>query len=225
MLNNPRAHKEAFYGGFARVGKALGHPARLELLDLLAQRPRSVEELAGLSSQSVANASQHLQTLWRAGLVAREKRGLYVTYRLASDDVARLFGTLREVARAHLAEIESAARRFLDDGRDESIDAAELRERLRHGSAIVIDVRPSDEFAAAHLPGAISVPLATLEQRLATLPKRKEVIAYCRGPYCVLAIEAVRLLRASGRRARRLEDGVREWRGRGFPIEPEGATS
>jgi rhodanese-related sulfurtransferase/DNA-binding transcriptional ArsR family regulator len=220
-----RDHKEAFFGAFARVGKALGHPARLELLDLLSQAPRTVDELARLSAQSVANASQHLQTLWRAGLVAREKKGLFVTYRLASDDVARLYAALRDVARAHVAEVERAARRFLDDARDGPIDAGELRARILDGSAIVIDVRPREEFEAAHLPGALSIPLSELEQRLAKLPKRKEIIVYCRGPYCVLAVEAVRILRASGRRARRLEDGVREWRARGLSLSHEGATS
>lgn len=216
-----RDHKDAFYGGFARVGKALGHPARLELLDLLSQAPRTVDELSTLSSQSVANTSQHLQSLWRAGLVAREKKGLFVTYRLASDEVAVLFRALRDLARSHVAEVERAARRFLEEEGNEPIDASELRERLRDGSAIVVDVRPSEEFAAAHVAGAISIPLAELEQRLEKLPKRKEIIAYCRGPYCVLAIEAVKMLRGSGRRARRLEDGVREWSARGFSISRE----
>ena len=215
-----RRHKDAFYGAFARVGKALGHPARLELLDLLSQAPRTVDDLATLSSQSVANASQHLQTLWRSGLVARERKGHFVTYRLASDDVASLFASLRGVAHAHLAEVEGAARRFLDDGDDEALEAEDLRQRVREGSALVIDVRPAEEYAAGHLPGAVSIPLAELEERLAKLPKRKEVIAYCRGPYCVLAVEAVRLLRASGRRAHRLEDGVREWSARGLPLAP-----
>ncbi len=217
-LNNGPPHKTAFYGAFARVGQALGHPTRLELLDVLAQAPRTVEALATACGRSVASTSQHLQTLWRAGLVARDKDGLYVTYRLASDDVGTLYRTLRDVARAHLAEVEQAARSFLDEGADEPIDADELRERVRRGKAVVIDVRPPEEFAAAHLPDAISVPLGELEARLASLPKRKEIVAYCRGPYCVLAVEAVRLLRASGRRARRLEDGVREWGARGLPI-------
>lgn len=198
------------------MGKALGHPTRLELLDLLAQAPRTVEALATSCGRSVASTSQHLQTLWGAGLVAREKEGLYVTYRLTSDDVASLYRALRDVARSHVAEVEQAARRFLDEGTDEPIDAVELSDRLLRGAAIVIDVRPAKEFAEAHLPGAISVPLAELEGRLATLPKRKEIIAYCRGPYCVLSVEAVRVLRASGRRARRLEDGVREWSARGL---------
>ncbi len=215
---NTRAHKDAFYGAFAAVGKALGHPVRLELLDLLTQAPRTVDELATLSVQSVANTSQHLQVLFRAGLVSRDKRGLHVTYRLAGDDVERLFTGLREVARAHVAEVERATRRFLDEGTEEPIDAAELRARLRDGGVLLIDVRPPEEFAAAHLPGAVSVPLDELEERLRSLPKRKEIVAYCRGPYCVLALEAVRALRASGRRARRLEDGVREWSARGFPI-------
>lgn len=220
-MNKGTGHKEAFYTAFSRVGKALGHPTRLELLDLLAQAPRTVESLAAACGQSVASTSQHLQTLWRSGLVARDKQGLHVTYRLASDDVGALYRVLREVARAQVAEVEQGARRFLDAGVDEPIGALELRERLRRGAAIVIDVRPPEEFAAAHLPGAISVPLTELEARLSALPKRKEIVAYCRGPYCVLALEAVRALRASGRRARRLEDGVREWSARGLPLAGE----
>ncbi|MBZ0117411.1 MAG: metalloregulator ArsR/SmtB family transcription factor [Sandaracinaceae bacterium] len=217
----PREHKDVFFGAFARVGKALAHPARLELLDLLAQAPRTVDELASLSTLSVANASQHLQSLWRAGLVTRDKRGLYVTYRLASPQVVALYDALREVARAQLAEVERAARKFLDDGGEDSIEAAELQDRLRKGTAIVIDVRPPEEFAAAHLDGALSVPLEELRARIASLPKRKEIVAYCRGPYCVLAVEAVRVLRASGRRARRLADGVNEWSARGLPVQHE----
>ena len=212
-------HKPLFFGAFARVGKALGHPTRLELLDLLAQAPRTVDALAHACGASVASTSQHLQTLWRAGLVTREKQGLHVRYQLASDDVVELYASLRRVAARHLAEVEQATRRFLDDGTDEPIDAAALHARMRDGSAVVIDVRPVEEFEAAHLPGALSVPLGALEARLAKLPKRKEIVAYCRGPYCVLAVEAVRRLRASGRRARRLEDGVREWTARGLPIE------
>ena len=215
-MNNRSSHKAAFYGAFARVGKALAHPSRLELLDLLSQAPRTVEALAAASNRSIASTSQHLQALWRAGLVAQQKEGLYVTYRLASDDVGVLYGALRDVARTHVAEVELAAREFLDAGTDEPIDAHELRARVRDGKAILLDVRPAEEFAAAHLPGAISVPLDELEARLASLPKRKEVVAYCRGPYCVLAVEAVRLLRSSGRNARRLEDGVREWSARGL---------
>lgn len=207
-------HKAIFFGAFARVGKALGHPTRLELLDLLAQAPRTVEALSRESRRSVASTSQHLQVLWRSGLVTREQDGLFVTYQLASSEVAALYGALRRVAHAHIAEVEQAAARFLDDGEEEPIDASELDARLQQGDAILIDVRPPEEFAAGHLPHAISVPLAELEERLATLPSEPEVIAYCRGPYCVLAVEAVRQLRATGRRARRLEEGVREWSAR-----------
>ncbi len=223
-MNTRASHKTVFFGAFAEVGKALGHPTRLELLDLLAQAPRTVDALATASGASVASTSQHLQALFRAGLVAREKEGLYVTYRLASEEVAALYASLRRVARAHRAEVEQAARRFLDEGVDEPVDATELDARLRRGDVVVIDVRPAEEFAAAHLPGAIHVPLGELGERLARLPKRKEIVAYCRGPYCVLAVEAVRRLRASGRRARRLEDGVREWRARGLPLEGEEAS-
>lgn len=218
-LNKDRAHKTAFYGAFARVGKALAHPSRLELLDLLSQSPRTVDELARASAQSIANTSQHLQSLFRAGLVTRRRQGLFVRYALASDEVADLFRTLRGVAEAELAEVERAARRFLRDEAVESIDAAELRERIRDGTALVIDVRPPAEYDAAHLPGSISIPLERLAKELKRLPKRKEIVAYCRGPYCVLALEAVRMLRASDRRARRLEDGVHEWRSRGYSLE------
>ncbi|MCA9605672.1 MAG: ArsR family transcriptional regulator [Myxococcales bacterium] len=221
-LNTRIQQKAIFFGAFAEVGKALGHPTRLELLDLLAQAPRTVESLAAACGVGVASVSQHLQTLFRAGLVARDKDGLYVTYRLASDEVVALQASLRRVARAHRAEVEQAARRFLDDGADEPVDAAQLHARMRRGEAVVLDVRPPEEYAAAHLPGAISVPLDELGARLARLPKRKEIVAYCRGPYCVLAAEAVRRLRASGRKARRLEEGVHEWRARGLPVEGEG---
>lgn len=214
-----RAHKDAFYAAFATVAKAAAHPVRLELLDLLAQAPRGVDELASLTTQSVANTSQHLQTLFRAGLVSRARHGPHVTYSLASDDVARLVRTLADVAHAHLAGVEQAAQRFLDDGPTEPIEAGELATRIRDGSVVVVDVRPAEEFAAGHLPGAISIPLADLRDRLASLPKRKEIVAYCRGPYCVLALEAVRALRASGRRARRLEDGVLDWKARGLAVE------
>lgn len=205
------------------MGKALGNATRLELLDLLSQAPRTVESLAKACDASVASTSQHLQVLHRAGLVARDKEGLYVTYRLASDDVSRLYRTLRDVARAQLAEVELAARRFLDVGRDEPIGVEALRERLGRGEAILLDVRPPEEFAAAHLPGAINVPLPELEERLGELPEGEEIVAYCRGPYCVFAVEAVRRLRAAGRRASRLEEGVREWRERGLPVAEAGA--
>jgi rhodanese-related sulfurtransferase/DNA-binding transcriptional ArsR family regulator len=223
LLNTSRAHKTAFFGAFARVGKALAHPARLELLDLLSQSPRTVDELARASAQSIANTSQHLQSLHRAGLVRRTREGLYVRYTLSSDAVADLCRALRVVAESELAEVEQAAHRFLRDDAVESIGSAELRARVREGRAIVIDVRPAEEYAAAHLPGSVSIPLEELAKRLSTLPKRKEIVAYCRGPYCVLSLEAVRVLRASGRRARRLEDGVHEWRARGFPVEQSGA--
>ena len=206
-----RAHKSAFFGAFARVGKALGHPTRLELLDLLAQTPRTVEALARECDRSLASTSQHLQVLWRAGLVTREQRGLYVTYALASPAVAELTSNLERVAHRHLAEVEQAAARFLHDDAHEPIERAELTARLRTGEAILIDVRPAEEFEAAHLPQAISIPLAELEARLASLPDGPEIIAYCRGPYCVLAVEAVKRLRASGRSARRLEAGVHAW--------------
>lgn len=214
-----RVFKDAIYEQLARIGKAVASPRRLELLDLLAQGPRTVEALARETGQSVANTSQHLQALRAARLVTAEKRGLFVTCRLADNEVAEFFRGLRRVAESRLAEIERVTRAFLGQhGLLEPVDRAALVERVRQGKVTVLDVRPASEYRTGHIPGAISVPLAELERRLGELPKRREIVAYCRGPYCVLALEAVGRLRARGYRAVRLEDGVPDWRARGFPI-------
>lgn len=215
-----RAHKDALYEQLARLGKALSAPRRLELLDLLGQAPRTVEALAELCGMSVANTSQHLQVLRAAGVVESRKEGLYVTYSLSGDDVGELFRTLRSVAQARLAEMERVKRQFFASTADlDPVSGKELLERVRRGEAVLLDVRPAEEFDAGHIPGALSVPLADLKRRLAELPKRREIVAYCRGPYCVLAMEAVKTLKGRGFRAVRLEDGVGEWRARGLPIE------
>lgn len=216
----PRAYKDAVYEQLARVAKAAAAPKRLELLDLLAQGPRTVEALAAETATTVANASRHLQVLRAARLVEAEKRGLYVSYRLADDHVARFLLALRGLAHARLAELEQVTRAFLD-GRDalEEVDHDELLARVRAGAVTVVDVRPADEYRAGHLPGALSIPLPELARRAGELPRRRAIVAYCRGPYCVMAIDAVALLRARGLRAHRLEDGVGDWRARGWPVE------
>ena len=202
--------KAAVFEAIALMGKAFASPVRLELLDLLAQAPRSVEELARASGQSTANASQHLQALYAAGLVERTREGNRVRYSVASEPL-RLWLALRDVSAARLAEVERAAHDYLGDG-VEAIDRDELRERLARGEVVLVDVRPVEEFAADHIEGATSIPIDELERRLTELPADREVIAYCRGPFCAYAHEAVRTLRAAGRSARRLEHGVPEWR-------------
>ena len=192
------------------MGKAFASPVRLELLDLLAQAPRTVEELARASDQSTANTSQHLQALHAAGLVEREREGNRVRYSLGEEPL-RLWLALRDVSAAQLAEVDRAAREYLGE-EVEAIDRDELRARLARGDVVLVDVRPAEEFHAAHIEGATSIPLDELERRIAELPPDREVIAYCRGPFCAYAHDAVRTLRAAGRSARRLEDGVPEWR-------------
>lgn len=206
-----RPHKDALFEAIALTGKALASPRRLELLDLLAQGPRTVEQLARASDQSIANASQHLQALHRAGMVTREREGTHVRYALAGEQALRLWLALRDAAAAQLAEVERAARDYLGE-EVEAIDRDELRERLARGEALLLDVRPAEEFAAGHIEGARSIPIDELERRLAELPEDREIVAYCRGPFCAYAHEAVRALQASGRAARRLEDGWPEWK-------------
>lgn len=218
----PRARrfKDTVYALQAHTGKAVASPRRLELLDLLAQGPRTVEALARETSQSIANTSQHLQVLRGAHLVEADKRGLYVTYRLAGEEVSRFCLALRQLAESRTEELKRAAQGFLEErGQLEPIDQEALLARIRHGEVTLLDVRPEEEYHAGHLPGALSVPLAELDRRLSELPRRREVVAYCRGPYCVLAIEAVARLRARGYRALRLEAGVPDWRARGYPVE------
>lgn len=203
----------------ARLGRALAAPARIAIMDVLAQAPRSVEDLAAAIGQSVANTSQHLRILREVRLVDGTRDGLRITYRLASDDVAALLVGLRQLGEAQMAELRLARQAIAAKSADVAcIDRNTLRRLLRAGEVLLIDVRPAEEFAAAHLPGAISVPLAELESAIASLPKRVEIVAYCRGPYCMLAVEAVRAMKRLGRKARRLEDGVTEWRSAGLPI-------
>lgn len=205
-----RQRKDALFEAIASMGKAFASPVRLELLDLLAQAPRSVDELAAASDQSTANASQHLQALHAAGLVDRTRQGTRIRYSLAGEPL-RLWLALRDVSAAQLADVERAARDYLGD-EVEAIGRDELRARLARGDVVLVDVRPAEEFDAGHIEGASSMPIDELERRIAELPADREVIAYCRGPFCAYAHEAVRALQAAGRPARRLEDGVPEWR-------------
>lgn len=214
-----RRFKNTLYGHVARIGKAFSSPCRLELLDLLAQGPRTVDALAREAGQTLANTSQHLRVLRAARLVDADKRGVFVACRLADDQVAALFLALRELADSRLAEIERTKRAFLEErGALEPVDRQALIARVRAGRATVLDVRPRDEYRAGHIRGALSIPLAELRRRLAELPRNRDIVAYCRGPYCVMAVEAVRILRGHGLRAARLEDGVLEWRARGFDV-------
>jgi rhodanese-related sulfurtransferase len=220
MSRPSRQFKDAIYEQFSRIGKAVAAPKRLELLDLLCQGPRTVERLAGHVGMSVANTSQHLQVLRTARLVAAEKRGLYVEYRLSDDEVCQFFHGLRRVAESRLAEIARVTRAYHEQrGALEPVDRDELLRRVRSGDVTLLDVRPSEEFHAGHIPGALSVPLPELKKRLTTLPKGREIVAYCRGPYCVMALDAVDLLRKNGFRAHRMEQGVIEWRARGWRVE------
>lgn len=214
--------KQALFAQFARVGKALASANRLELLEFLAQGERSVDALAKVSGLSVANTSQHLQQLRQAGLVTARKEGVTVYYSLSDKDVVALVDKLRDVAERHLAEVEQLVSRYLTVKDDlEPVPARELLKRARQGLVTVIDVRPEEEFAAGHLPGAVNIPLASLEKQLRDFDREKEVVAYCRGPHCVLAFEAVARLRAKGFEARRLQDGFPEWELAGLPVERE----
>jgi rhodanese-related sulfurtransferase len=217
-----RIFKDSLYAEFAVLGKALANPHRLELLDLLAQGERSVEELAQEAALSLANASAHLQVLRRARLVEAEKRGLNVVYRLASPDVFQLWRTLRDVGSARLAEVDRLVENYFTD-RDalEAVDKEELLRLLANEAVTVIDVRPEVEYEQGHIPTARSVPVEKLKRELAELPRDVEVVAYCRGPYCVYSDEAVRLLHQNGFRARRLTEGFPEWRAAGYPVEGE----
>ncbi len=211
--------KKAVNEQLARIGKAVASPPRLELLDLLCQGPRTVEALARQAGLSVANTSQHLQVLHSARLVQAHKEGLFVTYSLADQQVAGFYRALRALAESRLPEIEMIVRRF-KNGRElmEPVDKQALLERVRRAEVIVLDVRPPEEYRAGHIPGAISIPLKELEAHLVTLPRDREIMAYCRGPYCVLAVKAVKLLRAQGFHAVRLREGVPEWRAEGLPV-------
>jgi rhodanese-related sulfurtransferase len=214
-----RVAKDALFDAFADAAKALASGRRAEIVDLLAQGERSVEEVAVEIGQSVANTSHHLRTLLRAGLVTTRREGSRAIYGLASDRVYELWASLRDVAAAHVAGLERLARAYRgDEDGVEEVTRAELARRLRAGDVIVLDVRPATEFASGHIAGARSVPLAELRRHLRAIPANAEVVAYCRGPYCVYADEAVRLLRQRGLAARRLEDGFPEWRGARLPV-------
>lgn len=215
-MQNP---KQALFAQFASVAKALAHSHRLDLLEHLAQGERSVESLATKSGLSLANASQHLAQMRRAGLVTSQRSGTFIHYRLADEAILDLIAALRRVAERNVAEVGSVIRRYFDQ-RDsmEPVSRQELLERSRAGEVTVLDVRPEDEFALGHVQNAVNIPLRTLELRLAELDGSSEIIAYCRGPYCVLSFEAVAMLRARGFTARRLEDGLPEWRAAGFPV-------
>jgi rhodanese-related sulfurtransferase len=214
------AAKAALFDAFASVAQALGSGRRAEIVDVLAQGERSVEELATEIDQSVANTSHHLQLLARAGLVRSRRAGTRIYYRLASDRVGELWVAVREVAERHVADVHVLAEEYLGP-RDgvEQVAADELEQRLKQGTVIVLDVRPEPEFRAGHIPGALSAPLDSLEQVAAKLPRRREIVAYCRGPYCVYADDAVRLLRQRGLKARRLDVGFPEWRRAARPVE------
>jgi ArsR family transcriptional regulator len=205
---------------FARVAKALSNAHRLDLVELLAQGERGVEALASAAGLSIANASQHLQVLRRVGLVTSRKSGAHVLYRLSDDDVLALMGSLRRTAERHVAEVDRLLRGYFH-GKDtlEPVSRDDLMRRMREGLVTVLDVRPADEYAAGHLPGSVNVPLSDLKRRLGELPPGVEVVAYCRGAYCVLAYEAVAALREAGWAARRMQDGFPEWRASGLPVE------
>ena len=215
-----RRFKDSLYGYFADLGKALASPVRIEFLELLAQSERTVESLATETGVSLANASQHLQALRHAGLVESRKQGLFVHYRLADPAVVGLCAAIRQVAERRSLELQRLVREhFGDRAEAEAITMADLLKRSRTQDIIVIDTRPASEYAGGHIAGAISVPVDDLQRRLKELPKRKEFVAYCRGPYCVYADRAVEILHASGRRAKRLIEGFPEWQVAGFPVE------
>ena len=226
MVSPHRRFKDSIYEQVARLGKAVSAPKRLELLDLLCQGPRSVEALSLEAGISIANTSQHLQVLRGARLVDAEKKGLRVEYRLANHDVCQFFLTLRGLAETRLAEIEHVTRAYFESrGAMEAVEGEELLRRVRDGEVTVLDVRPPEEYRAGHIRGALSIPVTELKARLRELPKNREIVAYCRGPYCVMAVEAVQLLRARGFEAHRIEQGVADWRARGWPVEAEGEAS
>jgi len=219
-LSIPVNPKRAVYENLARVGAALSSAVRLELLELLAQGERSVDELARLTGATVANASQHLQKLKQAGLIVGRKDAQFVRYRLAGDAVVALFDALGVAGQAYLADVDRIVRLYFTAKDDlEPVLAREVLDRARKGLVTVLDVRPPEEFAAGHVAGAVNIPIHELEKRLSELPKRREVVAYCRGPYCLMSFDAVQLLRRKGLKARRLKDGLPEWRLAGLPTD------
>ena len=220
--------KDRLYDQFSRIGKALGSPARLEILDLLAQGEKTVEQLARDARLGVKNASAHLRALREARLVDTRREGPYVHYRLADEAVMRLVHELQALARQRLAEVDRIVGLYFEAPSElEGIGPEELRQRLQEGDVMVLDVRPTEEYRAGHIPGALSIPIDDLEARLAELPRRRESVAYCRGPYCVMALDAVTLLREHGFVAHRLEQGILDWRARGWRVgtDRKGARS
>lgn len=215
-----RIFKDRLYGQYARIGKALGNPARLEILELLAQGERTVESLTMELHLSTANTSQHLQILRGAGLVDTRRAGLFIHYRLADDSIVPLSTAIRTVAERRLTDLERLVRdEFKDRSEAEAVSLRELLERGRRSDVVILDTRPSNEYRSGHIPGALSVPVDELQKHLRKLPRSKEFVAYCRGPYCVYADRAVEILKASGRKARRLKEGFPEWKAAGFPVE------
>jgi rhodanese-related sulfurtransferase/predicted transcriptional regulator len=212
--------KQALFAQFAAIAKTLGHRHRLELLEQLAQGERTVEVLAERTRLSIANASQHLQQLRRAGLLKSRRQGKFVYYTLADDGILDVLTALRRIAERNVAEVERVVRSYFNKLDDlEPVTRKQLQNLIREGAVTVLDVRPSDEFALGHVPGAVNIPLRVLKQRLAEINPDREIVAYCRGEYCVLSFEAVALLRARGFKVRRLEEGLPEWRATGFPIK------
>ena len=223
MAVKKRLFKDALYRQFARIGKALSNPHRIEMMELLAQGERTVESLTEELGQTMGNISAHLQVLREARLVEGRKEGLYVYYRLSDDVVLGLLGSLRRVAEKQLAEVDRLVESYFGDRKDlDAVGFEELRSRLRSGSVVLVDVRPTSEYAAGHISGATSIPYDELEERINELPRDKEIVAYCRGPYCVFADEAVKALRNRRRKARRLEAGFPEWKEAGLPIGASG---
>ena len=216
-----RAAKDALFAEFAAVGKVLGNPKRLELLDLLAQGPRSVDELASAAEIAISTCSAHLQTLRETGMVTSRRAGKRIYYSLAGNDVAALWDGLRRVAHQHRPHTELAARAYLGPDDTTAVDTDELLRRLRAGDTVVLDVRPAVEYAGGHLPGAVNIPLDELGRRLSELPRGRDVVAYCRGRYCVLAHDATRLLVSAGLTASRAGEGVVEWRAAGIRVETD----
>lgn len=217
-MSNPINPKREVFENLARIGTALSSPVRLDLLELLAQSERSVDELATLTGATVANTSQHLQKLKQAGLIVGRKEAQYVRYRLAGGEVVSLLNALGAAGQAYLADVDRIVRLYFTAKDElEPVPAQELLARAKKGLVTVLDVRPPEEFAAGHVPGAINIPIQQLEKRLAELPRRKEIVAYCRGPYCLMSYDAVHLLRRKGLKARRLRDGLPEWRLAGLP--------
>ena len=220
MNENHRLFKDQLFEQFARIGKALSSPKRLEILDLLAQAERTVEEIARQTAMPVASASQHLQVLKGARMVETRREGIYIYYRLADEGVFRAWRAVRDLGERRLAEVNQVVQTYLKDrAAMEAVDATGLMERLADRSVVVLDVRPEEEYLAGHVPGALSVPVDSLEAVLQVLPKDKEIVAYCRGPYCVFSDEAVSILTARGYQASRLTEGFPEWRAAGYPIE------